>query len=166
MVKKTETAAQLEPVRRRAASLTDLKGEPTMVELLMPDDSVLEIPFRVLAYSEWQQVERDVPQPQPKILAGKDGVYADKNDPEYLQQLSEWRDAVLYRRVLASLDIPVEGGSIEEKLKNLHSMVSTPVMMGLVSALSSIHFAQRARVVARAEAFRPGADIDAAAAGS
>jgi hypothetical protein len=145
-----------EKSHRLITSLSELRGQAVNVELELPDGEVVQIPIHTLTYAEWQRIEREVPQPPVPVLHGAKGSMPDRNDPEYQKAMSLWNEQVMYRRVLAALEIEIEGATADEKVKNLQETISTPMMMGLIAALSQAHFANRAQVVARSKTFHNG----------
>lgn len=160
--------------QRRATSLTDL-ASPKIDAILEYEDYDLVVPIRIPSAHEWNQIGYSVLAPVPPINgvdSNKRPVY-DRNDPGYLRRLAEAEDERTYRRLLACIELPVEGETQDEKLASLRAALGPNAFWKLNALISQKLQEGEARIVNRAETFHgngtgdpagvPGERVDAEA---
>lgn len=149
--------------RRVATSLDDF-AEPTIKAILEYDDYELEVELRIPAAHEWNQIGYSVRNPMPPTSGvDKQGrPIFDRNDPTYLQQMTEADEERTYRRLLASLRIPIEGETQAEKIAQLKAKIGPNAFWKLNGLISRKVQEGDARIVNRAETFLDGGTGDPA----
>lgn len=151
-----KNAKNKERARVYAASLSDLTTREVEVEVSMPgDDSpIIVIPMKALSYADYMQPERDYPAPIPQVVGGLNGQTVLDKDPEYLRQVRERNEKVMYARIVRSLSLPFQSIDEAGKIEELRHMTSI-IVNALINAVWQIHMTGEARVIARAESFQP-----------
>lgn len=120
------------------------------------DDHIEIVPMRTLSYGEFQRIGRDVPIPTPPIMgAGKNGPIYDYNDAGYRQQVQDAEMQRTLRRLLASLRVPVPGGTVVEQVAVLQNSDANRLRM-LISAMVQLAAGGEASVESRAATFQQG----------
>lgn len=126
--------------RIEAKSLTDLEPLRVSAELELPGGDVLIVPLRLLTYAAWNRIGREVKNPSPPLSgvdANKRPIH-DLNDPTYQNAIAEAGEERNYRRLLAALDIPIPGATVEDKVKALRETVDAGVMRKLMDFLGGV----------------------------
>lgn len=148
--------------QRRATRLADLA--PDQIDAVLDyGDYDLVVPIRMLTLHEWNRIGFSVPAPTPPITGGdKRGPIFDRNDPAYLRQLAEAEQERGYLRLLASIELPVEGDTQEEQLAALKATLGVNAALQLIRLLNNEAAKGEARIIHRAETFHAGGTGDPA----
>lgn len=157
-------AKKNETTGKRITSLADMAGLSTTYDVEIEyEGDVLVFPCKMLSYSEWQAAEMRVPNPVPPVQgvdkAGR--PVFDKHDPGYQVALLKARDLLIALRVAAFLQIDIDGDTPEAQAQVLMETLPPAVIRGLVRVLDAAYEGRAARVLARAETFRPDGETDA-----
>ena len=139
--------------QRRATSLADLKSG-TIDAVLDYGDYELLVPIRMLTLFEWNRIGFSVAVPAPPTVGGdKRGPIFDRNDPTYLRQLAEAEQERGYLRLLAAIELPIEGETQAERLDALKAALGVNAAVQLMQLMNAEATKGNARIVARAETF-------------
>lgn len=113
---------ETKPVKR-ISDLGTLK--PETVDLVFEYDDHDEVmPMKTLSYGEWQRIGWSVPTPAPPI-SGVDGnkrPIVNYDDPQFRIQSQQAELERAYRRVLASMVLPVPGETEAEQVDFIKNM--------------------------------------------
>ncbi len=124
--------------RIQATRLEDLQPLRVEVEIEQPGGDVLVVPLRLLTYARWNRIGREVKTPSPPMTGvdptTKRPLY-DTNNPDYLSAVAEAGEERNYRRLLAALDLPIEGATVDAQIASLREMVDAGVMRQLLDFL-------------------------------
>jgi hypothetical protein len=155
-------AKTAKPVRM-ATSLADL-ASPKINAVLEYDDYDLVVPIRIPSAHEWNQIGYSVPAPVPPVN-GVDGnkrpIY-DRADPTYLRHMAEAEEERTYRRLLACIELPVEGDTQEAKLDALRAAIGVNAFWKLNALIGERIAEGQSRIINRAETFHGDGTGDAA----
>jgi hypothetical protein len=166
-------AKTAKPVRV-ATSLADL-ASPKISAVLEYDDYDLVVPIRIPSAHEWNQIGYSVPAPVPPtngVDGNKRPIY-DRADPGYLRRMAEAEEERTYRRLLACIELPVEGDTQDEQLAALRAAIGVNAFWKLNTLIGERIAEGQSRIVNRAETFHrdgtgdvegvPGDGLDAGA---
>lgn len=141
---------QQKPVKR-IDSLSAL--QPETVDVTMEFEDHIEVmPLKTLSYAEWQRIGWSVPNPTPPI-SGVDGnkrPIVNYDDPQFRIQVQQAELERAYRRVLASMVLPVPGNTEAEQLDYLKALDANRIRM-LINAVSELAAGGGARIGAKAQ---------------
>lgn len=148
---------------RVATSLADLAA-PKINAVLEYDEYDLVVPIRIPSAHEWNQIGYSVQAPVPPVN-GVDGnkrpIY-DRNDPGYLRRMAEAEEERTYRRLLACIELPIEGDTQEEKLDALRAAIGVNAFWKLNTLISEQIAEGQSRIINRAETFHGNGTGDVA----
>lgn len=148
-------AKRKEATRERVTTLAQIGAREILVELEDIDGTILEIPMRTLSFGEFHKIGRDVPDPTPPVIGGGvNNLVYDFKDAAYLQALEAAKNKRMALRLLACLQIDIEGNTDDAKADRLLADMSTQAFYTLVAAMNRAHAERTARVEARAERFQ------------
>jgi hypothetical protein len=168
-------APQKTPKPRRVATSLDDLAEPPIIVILEYEDYELEVKLHIPSAHEWNQIGYLVRNPMPPISGtDKQGrPVFDRNDPTYAQQMTEAEEERTYRRLLASLQLPIEGDTPAEKVERLKAKIGPNAFWKLNGLIARKVQEGDARIANRAETFHgggvgdlagvPGDEVDAGA---
>ena len=140
----------------KVTSFAELQDNVTVnLEIERHDGSVMVIPIRELGYSDWVNVEREVPYPQPPAGgADNKGVpWYDNNNPDYRRKIADAVERRGYLRMLKAIQLDIPGETLDEKIDALASL-PTEIILTVGTYLNEMHQTRKATVKARAASFQ------------
>lgn len=152
-----DAAAEAEKPVRTLTNLLDLPNRDVPVRIEM-DSETLIIPCRAMTYKRYQELGRLIPDPEPPVLAGKNGKMYDRENPEYLRRLTEVADERLFLRLaeFVQAEIPnTPQTDLKARAAWISEHMEMSIVRGLSSAMTMTVLGGEAHVEARAVSFQP-----------
>lgn len=135
----------------RVTDLAALATETVDVTLEF-EDHIEVVPMKTLSYAEWQRIGWSVPNPIPPVSgvdSSKRPIF-DLYSPQYIEASQRAELERAYKRLLASMALPVPGADEAEQIDYLKRLDANRVRM-LISAVNELAAGGRSHVSAKAQ---------------